>query len=633
MRTEIPRALRRPRTRSILAITMLAWTWAIAAALGWHLFDEITGLLPESMHLAVQTAVYLAIWVAGLTGITYATLRLHAHICDLERSDRVRAAQMRLVDYSHTASVSDLLRRFLDEAEALTDSSIGFYHFVDDDQETLHLQTWSTNTLHNMCTVEGAGTHYPVSEAGVWVDCVRLRRPVVHNDYEALRHRKGMPAGHAPVTRELVVPVLRRGVIVAVLGVGNKERSYDDEDVQVVQRLADLAWETVVRRQAEEALQEHEERYRSLFQQSPEGILVVDEQGIVQDHNHEMLITGVPRETVIGRPLAESGALGEADPARIEALLERAAAGSTEPEDWEVERPEGRTMIVEVHPARVDEADGGYSLRLLKSDVTEQRQATQRLMQTSRLIALGEMAAGMAHELNQPLTVISTLSDGLQLRREFGMEMSDEDMKEWHDSMSEAIERMASTIEHLRVFSRDHTGDRPTPIAVSDVVDGVLSMAATQLRSHGIYVDVEVAPDLPKVVGNRFRLEQVLVNLVSNARDALDALPAEEPRRDKHVRLGAYREEGGVVLEVADNGIGMDAATLERALQPFFTTKGPREGTGLGLAISRAIVEDYGGRIECDSAPEGGCVFRVHLPEAAPDSLADASVEEDLIVG
>lgn len=206
-------------------------------------------------------------------------------ITDQKTAEDMRAARLRLVEYSVDHGVTELLRKFLDEAEALTGSEIGFYHFVEDDQETISLQTWSTNTLSKMCTAKGAGSHYPVTEAGVWVDCVRERRPVVHNEYENLPHRKGLPEGHARVVRELVVPVLRGNKIVAILGVGNKKTGYVDGDVRTVSELADMAWETIVRRRAEEELKESEERYRALFETMTFGIICHEADGTISAVN------------------------------------------------------------------------------------------------------------------------------------------------------------------------------------------------------------------------------------------------------------------------------------------------------------------------------------------------------------
>jgi len=138
------------------------------------------------------------------------------------RRQRVDGCRLSLLERAPTSTLKELLTATLDLAEELTGSSIGFFHFVDEDQTTLSLQAWSTNTVARMCTAEGAGSHYPVAQAGVWADCVRTGKVVVHNDYPSLPDRKGMPAGHAAVTRELTVPVMRAGRVCAVLGVGNK---------------------------------------------------------------------------------------------------------------------------------------------------------------------------------------------------------------------------------------------------------------------------------------------------------------------------------------------------------------------------------------------------------------------------
>ena len=190
------------------------------------------------------------------------------------QSEAIVQARLRLVGFANTHTVPELLQATLDETEALTGSDIGFYHFLDADQRTLTLQAWSTNTIKNMCTAEGAGSHYSIDEAGVWVDCVRERRTVIHNDYASLPHRKGTPEGHAPVVRELVTPVFRGGNIVAILGVGNKAVDYDDNDAGAVTLLADVAWEIAERKVAEEAVRQSEVEYRTLLQKIEAAVLV-----------------------------------------------------------------------------------------------------------------------------------------------------------------------------------------------------------------------------------------------------------------------------------------------------------------------------------------------------------------------
>lgn len=199
-----------------------------------------------------------------------------ADVTERKRGEEIQSSRLSLMTFAQTHTLAELLRATLDQAEALTASQIGFFHFVDEDQKTLSLQAWSTNTVLNMCTAEGAGRHYPVDKAGVWVDCLRERRPVVHNDYASLQHRKGLPPGHAKVVRELVVPVMRGERVEAVLGVGNKPSDYTEYDVQTISTLADLAWEIGEIKRAQEAVKVSEEKFSSIVSQAIDAIALVD---------------------------------------------------------------------------------------------------------------------------------------------------------------------------------------------------------------------------------------------------------------------------------------------------------------------------------------------------------------------
>ena len=173
-----------------------------------------------------------------------------------KRVEEIIQLRLRLFEFAATYSLAALMQKALDEIGRITGSPIGFYHFVEADQKTLSLQAWSTRTVQEFCQAEGRGSHYNLDEAGVWVDCVYQRKPVIHNNYASLPHRKGMPAGHAEVIRELVVPIMREGRVVAILGIGNKSSDYDEKDVEFVLYIADVVWEIVERKRAEEALQQ-----------------------------------------------------------------------------------------------------------------------------------------------------------------------------------------------------------------------------------------------------------------------------------------------------------------------------------------------------------------------------------------
>ena len=214
------------------------------------------------------------------------------------RWELIQQARLRLLEFASRHSHAELLKATLDEAETLSGSLAGFYHFVEPDQQTVTLQVWSTRTRRDFCQAQGEGQHYQVAEAGVWADCLRERRAVIHNDYAALPHRKGLPPGHAALVRELVVPVWRSGLIVALLGVGNKPEDYTQTDLEEVSLLADLSWDIAERRRAEEALQQSGRLYQSLVEQLPQALFRIDREG-------RLTYANARYGQLLGRPVAE----------------------------------------------------------------------------------------------------------------------------------------------------------------------------------------------------------------------------------------------------------------------------------------------------------------------------------------
>jgi len=191
-------------------------------------------------------------------------------------TQRLIQTRLSLIEYAANHSLEALLTRALDEVGAFVDSPIGFYDVVEPDQKTVFLQQWSTRTLEEFCRADGRGAHYGLDQAGVWVDCVRERGPVVHNDYASLPHKKGLPEGHAEVVRELVVPVMRNDQVGAILGVGNKPAEYTQKDVEIVSLLADVTWEIVERKRADEAFHTLSARHEAILTEIPDVVMVVD---------------------------------------------------------------------------------------------------------------------------------------------------------------------------------------------------------------------------------------------------------------------------------------------------------------------------------------------------------------------
>jgi PAS domain S-box-containing protein len=173
-------------------------------------------------------------------------------ITERKRAEEAVQAAVKLNQLIDTMSVSESMGYTLDEAERLTTSKIGFFHFVNPDEQTLQLVIWSTETKKHCFIPKEPERNYPVKKAGVWVDCLRERKPVIHNDYASLPHKKGLPEGHIPITRELVVPIFDEDKIIAIIGVGNKATDYAEQDINVLTLLAKNAWTLIQRKQAEE---------------------------------------------------------------------------------------------------------------------------------------------------------------------------------------------------------------------------------------------------------------------------------------------------------------------------------------------------------------------------------------------
>jgi signal transduction histidine kinase len=251
----------------------------------------------------------------------------------------------------------------------------------------------------------------------------------------------------------------------------------------------------------------------------------------------------------------------------------------------------------------------------IRSDITAVKQTQAKLVQASKLATLGEMATGIAHELNQPLTIMRLAAESAAtLLRKKGAAGIDA-VLEKQQKILRQIDRAASITNHMRVFGRE-SAEENRRINLTQVVEESLGMIGEQLKNHNIEVRMTLEPEL-YVSGNAIRLEQVLLNLLGNARDAVEARERETSGA-MLIEVSASRNAAktSALVRIADNGGGIDPKILERIFDPFFTTKAPGKGTGLGLSISYGIVRDMGGQLEAANACDGA-VFTLALPLVA----------------
>lgn len=220
-------------------------------------------LYPEIKFLrSTGEAFWAATWCRVEKDASGRTVRMHGvnqNIHERRMAEEIMKIRVRLIEYADEHTLKELMTRTLDEIGAVTDSPLGFYHLVNENQIDLTLQAWSSQTTMDACLLDLSDQHYGVDQAGVWADALREKRPVIHNDYPSLPNRKGLPEGHAAVSRELVVPIIRAGRVVSILGIGNKPYDYTQQDVDIVNYLAGDAWDVMMRRKVTAELQEMNE--------------------------------------------------------------------------------------------------------------------------------------------------------------------------------------------------------------------------------------------------------------------------------------------------------------------------------------------------------------------------------------
>ncbi|MGD9610134.1 MAG: PAS domain S-box protein [Desulfovibrionaceae bacterium] len=255
------------------------------------------------------------------------------------------------------------------------------------------------------------------------------------------------------------------------------------------------------------------------------------------------------------------------------------------------------------------------------TDITSRLETEQQLIQASKMATLGEMSTSVAHELNQPMTVIQTIADYLRRKLRRGQLPDQAGLTEMAEGVSRHIARATGIINHMREFGRKN-GLTREPVDLATVIRRTFELFSQQLAVRNITVDFDLPDGLPQVLAQPNPLEQVFMNLLLNARDAVEEHwgPAARPG-DKRITISTRVEEGRVVATVADNGPGIAPEVLGRIFEPFFTTKEVGKGTGLGLSISYNIVKDYGGDIVAASEPGQGARFHVRLP-VWPDTAA-----------
>ena len=408
------------------------------------------------------------------------------------------------------------------------------------------------------------------------------------------------------------VPLRSHGIVIGTLIITDpKEGVFVPEDIRLLSTLATHAAVVIANARFFEMVRRAKEQWETAFDALSEGIAVVDDEGRVKRSNRALAdLLNTPLHNVVGTPLGEA-LLGK--PNALQELLTAIRRGER-PAPL-VARSERLKRAVRVNAARIPGAATEQSVVVMVEDVTEQQALETQLVQSEKLAAVGQLVSGVAHELNNPLTSIAGLSEFLLEQKELGKK------DRGHlQVIQEQAERAGRIVRNLLTFARKGAAER-VPVDLNDVIRRTLSLTSYDLKLKDIQVERELSGALPDVFGDRHGLQQVVLNLVTNAAHAVAENPRERPRE---ITVSTWFD-GQVHLRVADTGPGIPDEIAQSVFTPFFTTKEPGKGTGLGLSITYSIVESHGGQITLEPrGTRGGAAFRVDLPPAPADAVRPA---------
>lgn len=401
----------------------------------------------------------------------------------------------------------------------------------------------------------------------------------------------------------VIVPLKVRNQVIGVLIVGdNQEFSYGNSELTFIEQLADQLAICIENSRLYKEVSKGKQEWEETFKAVPDPIFLIDKSFTVLRHNHRDI--GLPLMDIQGEPKCYHILWNRDAPCQQCILDEVYMTGRAV---YRQLQNEGLILDAFYYPM-VDSNGEIYAVILHVKDVTEKEKMEAQLVHSAKLAAIGEMAAGVAHELNSPMTVM--IGTAQMMQRDMG---SEDPRSEWLDDIISCGMRCKKIIQNLLSFSRQGQFSF-TETNVNEQVEKVLSLIHYQINRNNINITKELDPALPLVMANGHQLQQVLINLLLNARDALEDSDVEKSITIS-TTTGLSNGEKCVVISVKDNGHGISPENIVKIFNPFYTSKEATKGTGLGLSVSLGIAQSHGGSIECDSEPGVGSTFRFILPQ------------------
>ncbi len=376
----------------------------------------------------------------------------------------------------------------------------------------------------------------------------------------------------------------------------------------------ELYWQKQIVKEQLKELQEKEEKSRKILNASPEGIVLTDHRGIITEVSKVALLMLGAKDPGNLRGKHFLRIISQDSRANNKEFFEETLkTGIVQNKELVLKKINQQVFLGELSCTFIDETvSGKYSFMIIIRDISMRKQMESQAILSDRMFNLGKMASGIAHEINQPLNSIALGMDNLLYTSKNKSESFNSDyLKKKSERIFENISRIKNIIDHIRLFSRSQDDVISSNFDINESINGALSLVNEQFRNSGIKLEIDLSGIPMMMMGNKYKLEQVVLNLLTNSSDAVNEKKMKlMDSEESLISVKSYRQNEESIIEVSDNGIGIPEDQLNKVLLPFYTKKEYRKGSGLGLSISYQIVHEMQGNIEIKSEEnKGTCVL------------------------
>ena len=358
------------------------------------------------------------------------------------------------------------------------------------------------------------------------------------------------------------------------------------------------------RKISEQALKVSEEKYKTMLNASPDGIFLVNMKGIITEVSEIglELLGADTRNDLVGKNIFQF--VPSDEKLIIKEIIEKALNEGLAQNIGVKIRKKNKSLFSGEISATLIQGEGGapLSFMIIIRDISQRKKIETKQIHADRMANLGEMASGIAHEINQPLNIISMVMDKILFEFTKTETIEIEFLKNKSNKIFENITRMRNIIDHIRAFSRTDDDFVLTPFDINSSIENATSMIMEQFKYLGINLSLQLEKQIPQIFGNTYKFEQVILNLLVNAKDAvIERKSKQEEYFEMIIGIRSYQENQFLIVEVTDNGIGISNDDINNIILPFYTTKDEGKGTGLGLSICYQIIKQMDGTIDITS--------------------------------